>query len=343
MTTIEGAMPRTEDLGDRRQYLGWSEIGAALNQDNYRDAYSLWRYKVGLEEDPEVSAEREQARRLGHRMEPVIAAEYEVLTGRKTRRPEEGGIPCPDAPWLIGHPDFLVETAPGEPTRYLECKATGLRGYGEPGTNDVPKGHYAQGLAGCSVMDLDFCDIGAMPRTTAMGIYYVARADDVWRECLRRLAKFWDLVLTKTPPEPHHLESFSMAFPEEQPGVYKAMSEEDLRVFANYLNHQKYAGYHERKKKECGEHLKKAIRDAESLGVYDRELDQVVPFVNYRVRKPRVDWAKMLKENPDVLGPLLPRYTPQKGSRTLLKTRAGELWYQNEGEELVDESEVRRG
>lgn len=130
-------MPTTDaKLGDRRTYLGASEVAAALGYSPWTTREDLWAYKTGRRPG---KVQTPQMRR-GHDMEPIIAKIYQEKTGRALTA-EQVEYSHPDLPWFKYHADGttvrVVDNAAEE--GLLEFKAPDpdvVRGYLDCGLPD---------------------------------------------------------------------------------------------------------------------------------------------------------------------------------------------------------------
>jgi len=147
-------------LAARRSMVGASEMAAVIGMSPYASPFSLWWSKQeGWE------TERTQAMAIGHVLEPVIANLFladrpDLLICRAT-----GSLwRHPDVDWIGCSPDYLAVTWDVEPdpddlvtpgwchVEPVECKSDeGGRGWGAPGTGEVPPHHRVQVIQQCAV------------------------------------------------------------------------------------------------------------------------------------------------------------------------------------------------
>lgn len=142
----------------RRRGIGGSDWGHVLGIEPWGCTRRLWYDKRGVE--PDIAQEENRYMRRGHKLEPLVVAEFEEQTGRKTRR--VGRIrrnqDLPD--WWIGNPDRRIVPAEtvrwGEPEAgILECKTTGEWRWRQIERDGLPQEwvlqlqHYLS-LTGCS-------------------------------------------------------------------------------------------------------------------------------------------------------------------------------------------------
>ena len=304
----------TVDLGDRTKYLGWSEIGTALGLDTYKSAYQLAREKLGYDEPDTVET---KAAAMGHLLEPVIGELYTRETGRPVK--PGGEVVHPELPWLRGHPDFTVECRPGEPTRYLEAKATRVwDGYGEQHTSDVPKTVFAQCIGGCTMQKLDLADVGVIRRPTTFELFYVMRDDELWSQMLQRLVKYWGFIARRELPPPETLDDLKIQFPEPDKGVYVPYNQAMYDDLHAYLELRTQAGAIDKEMKAIRERYCKLILahdNAEGIANVEGK-----PLVTYRASKGRLNTKALEAEHPQ----LVDSYRAPIGPRSFLITKAGE-------------------
>lgn len=191
-----------EQLQERTNYIGSSDVPALLGVDKYRNLGDLYAEKAGLVEITQTSS---AAADWGDRLEPVLVEWIAERVGeeavRGERRSSSDGILRAQ---LDGWLPSLGET--------IECKTSGLlngmfraeeEGWGRDGTDELPfrvlaqvqfalmlsrapRGHVAAFLGG-----------GVGPR------HYVVEAHaDLQGEIERRARQFWDEhVIPRVPPE----------------------------------------------------------------------------------------------------------------------------------------------
>lgn len=111
---------RAEWLQNRQGGIGSSEVSTILGLNKYKSPLQLWREKVGLE----APRAENTAMRLGHKLEPVVADEWEYTTGRKYLRntAKDYIVFRDEAPWRRVSPDREFKV--GKSRGILECKST---------------------------------------------------------------------------------------------------------------------------------------------------------------------------------------------------------------------------
>ncbi len=307
-------------LGDRRLYIGWSDIGTICGHNSRETGYTLAQEKLG---HTVPDTEKKLAMRMGHLLEPVLGEFYVEQTGRQIMPSAE--VVHPELPWLIGHPDYLVvKQSPHmgpplsgmeEPTRYVECKATRLFDeWGDAGTDDVPKTALCQALAGCTIMDLDLCDLPMMRYCTAPEIFYVARDDELWKAILRKVVAWHQLVMIERKlPDPETLGDYKIAFPEHTPGAFGTYDVATMREdFARYRRLTAIETVAKKGKEFIKAKYIPLIGAAEGIAHFDEDDSAaMVPVVTYKKSKGRFNQKAFAADHPD----LVEQYTDEVGPR----------------------------
>jgi putative phage-type endonuclease len=196
--------PEDEWLGQRKLGVSATDIAAISGLNPYKTIYDVFLEKLDLVE-PQPDNPR---MRWGRRMEPVLAEDYENMTGFKTLK--TGLLRNPENHLVIGTPDRLVidpENPPkdGRPLKGLEVKTAGIRQkdrWGEPGTDDVPEEYLCQCMWYMAVTGLNEWDLIVSIAGTEPVIYTIRRNDDMIAELVKRAEAFWENnVIPKVPPE----------------------------------------------------------------------------------------------------------------------------------------------
>jgi putative phage-type endonuclease len=127
-------------LGDRRTYIGGSEIGTIMGVNPWQSPRELYLKKVSplpLEED-----EPNEYMQAGIYLEETCAQWYMDRTGRIVHK-VNSQFTHPDYPFLVGHIDRrILDNGDGFGTGCLECKTTGT--FTDWGELEVPLGYYYQ-------------------------------------------------------------------------------------------------------------------------------------------------------------------------------------------------------
>jgi putative phage-type endonuclease len=202
---------RIDWLKQRQSGIGGSEIAAICGMNPFKTPMQIWESKVNPVENEETS----EPAYWGNTLEEVVAKEYAKRTGRKVQRITTQ-MRHPDFSFAIANidravinPDISgnVRFKDGKITtdRILECKTANgfsVKQWGESGSDYVPDAYLIQcqwymGVTGASITDLAVLIGGQDFR-----IYTILRDDELINDLLQQGAAFWELVQSRTEPDP---------------------------------------------------------------------------------------------------------------------------------------------
>jgi putative phage-type endonuclease len=202
-------MPRltSEQLAERRNGLGSSDVAAILGFSPYRSAIDVYAEKCGIVEPEEPGEEAE----IGHELEPWMLAWYV----RETGQPLHLGGTCrhPSLPWAFATIDGRAEarfaTIPALKARVVEIKIVGgrmmydWRTDVDDGVPDYVRVQNAWQLA--CIPDVDQVDTAACLGATTRRIFRINRDPDLERMIVDRCDEFWRrYVLERREPPLDH-------------------------------------------------------------------------------------------------------------------------------------------
>lgn len=179
-------------LEERRKGVGGSDIAAILGLSPWKTAYQVYQ-----EKRKEVDSWKgNEATEWGKRMEPAIRQWYSDQTGRSVRLPEKVMFHA-NYPFMLASLDGFTDDR-----RVVEIKtARSSKGWGEPGTNEIPDycalqvQHYMI-VTGFEVTDVPVSLGGGSP------VLYEVPADKELQEMiLDAAADFWQRVIDGNPPD----------------------------------------------------------------------------------------------------------------------------------------------
>jgi putative phage-type endonuclease len=189
-TIIQGSK---EWHAERAKGIGGSDAAAALGLSKWKTPFQLYLEKIGEAEPQEETWEMAR----GKIMEPLLRQHYADTTGRAIFVPKDA-IVHPKYSFMRYNPDGLSEDG-----RLQEFKtATFGREWGEEGSDAIPIEYLIQVQHGMIVTERSVADCsvsigGGKPK------YFVIEADKELQEMIiEKEAKFWELVETRTLPEP---------------------------------------------------------------------------------------------------------------------------------------------
>lgn len=177
----------------RSRGIGGSDVAAICGLSPWKTAYQVWEDKLGMSERQPMN----DRMAYGLMVEPVIRQWYADETGRAVRLPNK----------IIAHPrhDFMIASLDGftDDNRVIEIKTAGSsKEWGEPGSDEIPVYYRTQVehyliVTGFEVADVVVSFSGQMPL-----IYEVPADKELQEMLIEKEAAFWELVKSRTPPEP---------------------------------------------------------------------------------------------------------------------------------------------
>lgn len=193
-------LSRDEWLLMRKQGIGSSDAAAACGINPYQSQLELWMIKTGREENlPKTDPNDESSPMYwGNILEPIVAAHYTKRSGFKVRR--TNAIlqhPDEDKPWMLANIDFSVVGCPD--VQILECKTAGEFGsrLWREGVPDYVQCQVQHQLAVTGKRAVDVC---VLICGQEIRIYRIERDDALISRLIDLERRFWEYVVTDTPP-----------------------------------------------------------------------------------------------------------------------------------------------
>jgi putative phage-type endonuclease len=189
---------------DRDGWLAKRRIGSsdAANVCGIEGAFAT-PLEAYLEKIGALRRKQTDAMEMGLLLEPVVAQLYQRETGDEVRLTTADGKPqsyYADAfPWASATPDRFA--GPEGQHWILELKIASIaKGWGEPGTDEVPLPYLIQVQHQMAVLGLDRADVAVLIAGTDFRHYTVRRHDDLIRQMMRLEADFWGMIQERRAP-----------------------------------------------------------------------------------------------------------------------------------------------
>jgi len=210
---------RARWLADRRQGIGGSDVGAVLGVSPWSTPWDVWLDKTGRAE-PQAET---PAMRRGTLFESGVIRAYCEDTGRKVgtldqwakvvgrERFERYGDQCVlvgAEPWQRFTPDGLVvDESRRNAIGGLEVKVTMRndreKGWGAPGSDQVPPHYLCQVLYGLAVTGLPWFDLVVWSLLDDRAdVYRIPARPSLQAAILARVSEFWELYVVADEPPP---------------------------------------------------------------------------------------------------------------------------------------------
>jgi len=227
-------MSREEWLGVRGNGIGSSDAAVAAGISPFKSPLELWLEKTGRQPAPDLSAN--DAVFWGTTLETIIANVYADRTGAKVRK-VNAVLQHPEYLFMLANLDRLV-LHPTDGSGILEVKTAGLHSaqYWEKG---VPDSYQCQVLHALAVTGKEWCDVAVLIGGQDFRIYRVHRDDAKIADLILREERFWQCVMSDTPPSVDGSEScgkaLSSMYPADKGEVLDFIEDTGMnKLFSDY-------------------------------------------------------------------------------------------------------------
>lgn len=181
----------------RRLHIGGSDAAAACGVDPHKSVTTLYYEKTG---ELDLSKEENEFMKWGSLIEPLVAAEYASRTGRKVRRAKHRV--SKRYPYMAANVDRMIVGDPRGPG-VLECKCIGSFSpwAGVKNPDGQPDKHYLQMQHYLSVTGYSWGSFAYLVGGNKLVWFDVDRDQGTIDMLVEMEARFWEHVLSKTPPD----------------------------------------------------------------------------------------------------------------------------------------------
>ena len=209
----------------RKNGIGGSEVAAILGLSNFATAYDIWESKTS---DEAKHIDDNEQMRWGRILEPVIVTEYIKKTKNRVTFPPR--LVHPDYPYMGVNLDGLAN-------ENIVVEAKNVRygdEWGEEGTDQIPIIYNVQCQYNMMVASAYYgihilsADVPVLIAGSDHRIYHVPADIEMQGMLADVVHEFWELVRTKTPPEPKSAKEINQRFKTSKAGRVIA-SKDDLR------------------------------------------------------------------------------------------------------------------
>ena len=194
------AMPRDEWLAVRKGGIGSSDAAAAVGLNPYKSQLELWMEKTGRDGAlPKIDPHDEESPAYwGNILEPIVASHYSKRSGNRVRRINAVlQHPDPELPWMLANIDREIIGAAD--VQILECKTAGING-ARLWKEGVPEYVQLQVMHQLAVTGKQAADVAVLLGGQHLEIHRIERDEQMITRLIELERKFWDYVVTDTPP-----------------------------------------------------------------------------------------------------------------------------------------------
>jgi putative phage-type endonuclease len=193
-------------LEERRKGLGGSDAAAALGLSPWKSPLALYLEKIG-EAKPYADTE---PLIWGRALEPAIRREYERRTGIHVTKPA-GAVLHAKHQFMRANLDGLAAD------RVVEIKTARTdKGWGEPGTDDVPQAYLLQCVHYMIVTGQQLADIALLIGGQDFRVYTIHRNKQLDELVIDGERVFWEGVQKLAPPAARTLEEINLRWRESR-------------------------------------------------------------------------------------------------------------------------------
>lgn len=144
LSTVQKEDDEATWLDNRSKGIGGSDIGAICGVSEYASPRIMYLKKTGqFDSTGEFSDASKERMRFGHLLEPVVANEYAVRSGKKIAY-SPGTFQHINYPWALANVDRFIVDDEGIPYGVLECKTAGEFLNGDWAEGDLPLSYIYQ-------------------------------------------------------------------------------------------------------------------------------------------------------------------------------------------------------
>lgn len=218
-----------EQLEERKNTLGGSEIAAALGLSRYMTPLELWAIKTGLIEPADVSDKLQV--RLGNKLEQIVAELFEEETGENLERVDKAYV-HPKYPFLVGHIDrkicgkkAIVEIKTTDPFRIKEFVG-----------NEIPQEYLIQIVYYMALTGVEIGYVACLFGNSDFVIKQIVKDKDLENDIIKKAVTFWtQFVQTKVMPTVTKSDADTLykLFPSADEGQEIGLGEEANRLADN--------------------------------------------------------------------------------------------------------------
>ena len=292
------ALPREDWLAVRKGGIGSSDAAAAVGLNPYKSQLELWLEKTGRDAAlPKIDPHDEESPAYwGNILEPIVATHYTKRSGNRVRRINAVlQHPNPELPWMLANIDREVIGAAD--VQILECKTAGING-ARLWKEGVPEYVQLQVMHQLAVTGKQAADVAVLLGGQHLEIHRIERDERMITRLIELERKFWNYVVTDTPPPADGSASAEMAlralYPEDNGQTVDFSGRAGLA--AAYLELKAVRQYISEKETREAQ-LKQLLQQA--MGEATRA-EFINGFISWRKAKDSIglDVPQLLKEKP---------------------------------------------
>lgn len=244
----------------RRTVLGGTDAAAIMGLSRYRSAWDVWAEKMGYAQ-PEGDMSEDAL--WGLLLEPIILAEYARREDLAVHKPKRL-IRHPTRRWQGAHLDGRAKD------RIVDVKVRASeRGWGEPGTDEIPPEVKMQILHYGAVTGAPRLDVAVLFRGQRMEVYTVLPTPEVLNDLTGEEADWWQAhVLAGEPPpydgDPKTTAALRARYPRSRSREMVVLPAQ-YGLITDYRHNLRRAAFYTKQAEQLQQTLMAAMEDADVL------------------------------------------------------------------------------
>lgn len=188
-------MLTAERKAERLKKITGSDASIICSVSRYCTPYQLWRYKVGLDIEEDISDK--PAVKAGIMLEDAVRNWFTDVTGKKVETDDEFLI-HPEHEWMAANIDGRIV---GENAIFEAKTSSSDIGWGEQGDNKIPDNYLCQVVHYCAVTQADRAYIAVLIRGVDFRTYVYERDLKLEKIIIDKEKKFYDMMIDKVTPD----------------------------------------------------------------------------------------------------------------------------------------------
>lgn len=192
---------------DRKKHITGTDAGVICGASPWKSPVQLWQEKLGLLEIEDIS--NKPVVMAGIHMEAGVVSYFEAVTGLKTEKPDGHSV-HPLYPFIAGAIDRWIEGRQA----ILECKTAHKTDAWGDDDNRFPEHYLLQIAHYCMLHNVNKAYLAVFFfNTYEFKVYTYERDERLEKLLLDKELAFWNMVQTKTAPEPISHEDIKALYP----------------------------------------------------------------------------------------------------------------------------------
>lgn len=181
---------------NRKLGIGGSDVGSICGVNKYSSARLTYLIKTGQYEQ-EFSDESKERMGWGHKLEPIVADEFQARTGKKVVI-SPATLRHKEHPWALANVDRFIVDEDGKPYGVLECKTADWRLNKDWESGEIPMSYIYQLTWYLWITGLEYGAFAALVGGNNFHYYEVyLNRELVEQEIFPKCERFWNYNIRK--------------------------------------------------------------------------------------------------------------------------------------------------